>query len=363
MRLSKIATRLSKLPNLVAGLAQSAAPSGRLIALDPPADNPGRLAGFVHLPTDAAGPMPLVVVLHGCTQDAAAYDAGSGWSDLADVHGFALLFPQQVRANNPNLCFNWFQPANTQRGRGEVASIHAMVEAMCAAHPIDRDRIFVTGLSAGGAMAGAMLATYPETFAAGAIIAGLPYGAASAVGAAFASMSGQDIDTDPASLGDKIRTAAPRPVRWPRVSVWHGTADQTVAFVNADAIAAQWTNVHGLGAPDANETVDGFPRKAWTSSDGRVLVEQYGITGMGHGTPLKPGSGNGRSGAASAHMLDVGISSTDRIAEFFGIVGKATQPVRTNRATPVDSDVPVSPGTFGPQKVIEDALRAAGLMR
>ena len=131
-----------------------------------------------YLPENLPEGAPLVVVLHGCTQSAAGYDRGSGWSQLADQAGFALLFAEQQRANNPNLCFNWFLPTDTKRNFGEALSIRQMIETLVLAHGLDRKRIFVTGLSAGGAMASVMLATYPEVFAGGAIIAGLPYGSA-----------------------------------------------------------------------------------------------------------------------------------------------------------------------------------------
>ena len=101
-------------------------------------------------------------MLHGCTQTAADYDQGSGWSQLADRHGFVLLYPEQNRANNANLCFNWFEPGDIARGKGEALSIRQMIGAVAVAHGMDRDRVFVTGLSAGGAMASVMLATYPE---------------------------------------------------------------------------------------------------------------------------------------------------------------------------------------------------------
>jgi len=314
--------------------------------------------------------MPLVVVLHGCTQNADAYDEGSGWSEVARKNGFALLFPEQIRANNPNLCFNWFQTGDTRRGQGEAASVHAMVGSMCDAHAIDPARIYVTGLSAGGAMASAMLATYPETFAAGAIIAGLPYGCASGVSEAFECMGGRGDPVDPAALGDKVRTAAPYAGRWPRVSVWQGSADQTVAPSNADAIVAQWTNVHGVPAqPVVTDKIDGYPRRAWLGADDLPVVEHYSITGMGHGTPLKAGTGKAR-----AHMLDVGISSTDHIAGFFRIAravkpGAVVREVRiAERVTPIrpvaaQPAMASAPPVTGPQKVIEDALRAAGLMR
>ena len=99
-----------------------------------------------------------------------------------------LLLPEQTAANNPKSCFNWFVPNDTARDRGEVLSIHQMIEKAISAHNVDRERVFITGLSAGGAMTAAMLATYPEVFAAGAIIAGLPYGAAGNVQQAFESM-------------------------------------------------------------------------------------------------------------------------------------------------------------------------------
>ena len=99
-------------------------------------------------PPGSAGPAPLVVVLHGCTQNAAVYDHGSGWSALADRHGFILLFPEQSRANNPLLCFNWFSGNDNQRGMGEAASIANMIAAMKQAHDVDPKRVFVTGLSA-----------------------------------------------------------------------------------------------------------------------------------------------------------------------------------------------------------------------
>src|SRR5258708_25177266 len=130
----------------------------------------------------------MVAVLHGCKQTAACYDLGAGWSTLADRYGFVLLLPQQQPANNPNKCFNWFLSRHIDRGKGEAMSIRQMVEAMARDHHIDPGRIFVTGLSAGGAMTSVMLATYPDTFAAGAVIAGLPYRTATNVNEPFESM-------------------------------------------------------------------------------------------------------------------------------------------------------------------------------
>ncbi|WP_284734794.1 extracellular catalytic domain type 1 short-chain-length polyhydroxyalkanoate depolymerase [Sphingosinicella terrae] len=340
----------------------------RLTDLGPFANNPGHLTGRYHVPETAKGSMPLVVVLHGCTQNAAVYDQGSGWSALADRHGFALLFPEQSRDNNPMLCFNWFSANHSQRGMGEAASIRAMIDAMRRTHDIDPDRIFVTGLSAGGAMASVMLATYPETFAAGAIIAGVAYGCASGVAEAFECMNGRTRG-GARELGDRIRRASPHRGTWPRIQVWQGNADRTVVASNADAIVLQWTDVHGLPPqPSRNDIVAGHPRRAWTGADGKVLVEHYELEGMAHGVPLDPGTAEGQSGEVGAHMLDVGLSSTDTIAAFFGI---APEP-QASPARPATVKAPAAPvggagaglsAASGVQKTIEEALRSAGLLK
>ena len=144
--------------------------------------NPGALRMWLHVPEGLTAKAPLVVVLHGCGQTAAGYAAGAGWLATADRYGFAVLCPEQVGSNNANLCFNWFEEADIRRGGGEAESVAQMVRRAVDDLDLDGRRVFITGLSAGGAMAAVMLAAYPETFAAGAIIAGLPYGAASGVG-------------------------------------------------------------------------------------------------------------------------------------------------------------------------------------
>ena len=309
-----------------------------------------------YVPDDLPAGAPLVVVLHGCTQTAAAYDHGSGWSELADRHGFALLFPEQTRANNPNLCFNWFLPADTTRGQGEVAAICAMIEKIRAAHALDPARVFVTGLSAGGAMASALLATYPDVFAGGAIIAGLPYGTASSVGQAMERMRGSGLP-DAATLTRAVRDASPHQGPWPRVSVWHGTADHTVAPATGEAVVAQWLGVHDLSAgPSETALVDGDAQRIWHDGDGRVAVEAHAIAGMAHGTPIDP-MGEDGCGAGGAYMLDVGVSSTLRIAESWGLTDTIAVPrARARPAAPPQA-------ANGVGDIIEGAQRAAGLMR
>lgn len=292
--------------------------------------NPGNLRMFTYLPPQHAANPPLVVVLHGCTQTAAGYDYGAGWSTLADRYGFALLLPEQQRSNNPNGCFNWFLPDDSRRARGEALSIRQMIETFVMDKKIDRDRVFITGLSAGGAMTSVMLACYPEVFAGGAIIAGLPYGAASNVQQAFESMF-QSPSRSAREWGDLVRAAAPYGGPWPRISVWHGTADKIVVPSNAREILKQWTDVHGLpGMPSREANVAGYPRQVWLNDAGEELIESFAIN-IGHGTPLATGSADGECGVAGPFLLDAGISSSYHIANFFRLTNEPASAARAKK--------------------------------
>jgi poly(hydroxyalkanoate) depolymerase family esterase len=286
--------------------------------------NPGNLKMFAFLPNKPADKSALVVVLHGCGQTANNYDQGAGWSSLASRYGFSLLMPQQLRANNPYRCFSWFQPQDTQRGLGEAASIRQMIEKMVQEDGIDAERIFITGLSAGGAMTSALLACYPEVFDAGAIIAGLPYGAALTARQALRAMHHSPSRTS-AEWAEIIRggnTAYEGP--WPRISVWHGNADRTIDPDNADEIVKQWTAVHGLAlAPTREDIIDGYPCQSWLNDGGEEIVQSYRIPDMAHGTPLSTGNAESQCGAAGPFLLNVGISSSFHIARFFGLVKAA----------------------------------------
>ncbi len=137
--------------------------------------DPGLLRAHTYIPEGFPDNGPLVVVLHGCGQSAESYNNGSGWSTLAEECGVALLFPEQRWINNVFRGFNWFVPGDNRRGGGEPLSIRQMIGQVVDGHAIDPTRVFITGLSAGGAMTSVILATYPEVFAGGAIIGGLPY--------------------------------------------------------------------------------------------------------------------------------------------------------------------------------------------
>ncbi len=330
--------------------------------------NPGNLRMFTYVPSALKAGAPLVVLLHGCGQTAGGYDFGAGWSKLAAQAGFVVLAVEQKALNNPNTCFNWFNPEDIRRGDGEAASIAAMIGTMIKHHALDPSRVFITGLSAGGAMTAAMLATYPEVFAGGAIIAGLPFGAAANVRDALDSMRSAPLKS-PREWGDLVRAASPHKGPWPKISIWHGDIDHTVNLNNAQASVAQWSDLHGVKLTDAKqEKVDGATRLRWGDR-----LEVYTIPGMGHGTPIDARD----VGTPAPFILQAGISSTTRIAEFWGLLDKVVgkpKPAPIRIVTPPEqSALPqieaaltpperVAPNSAKVESIILRALKAAGLM-
>jgi feruloyl esterase len=322
------------MPGGPAAREQPPGPS-RLVEVTEFGANPGQLRMFKYVPRKPR--RSLVVVLHGCTQTAASYDLGAGWSTLADRYGFLLLLPEQRRENNPKTCFNWFRESDIVRGGGEAASIRQMITRMAADHDIDPRRIFITGLSAGGAMTAVMLATYPEVFAGGAIIAGLPYRSATSVRQALESMFQVRVRT-PAEWGDLVRAASPHRGPWPKVSIWQGGADRVVRPKNAEELLKQWTDVHGLSTrPDRTETVDGYPRHVWLDGRGEEVIESYMIPLMAHGTPIAAADAHaGESyGVPGEYLIEVGISSSYHIARFWGLVDTRRDAVRPPQTSAV----------------------------
>ncbi len=298
-------------------------------------DNPGALRMFAYVPATLKARAPLVVLLHGCGQSAADYDLGTGCTQLADQLGFIVLAPEQTRANNMNTCFNWFQPGDTARGEGEAAFIRAMIEWMAVQHPVNRARIFITGLSAGGA-----------------VIAGLPSGGAANMSEAFNHMR-QAPQRTPRQWGDRVRQASPHKGALPVLSVWHGDADTTVHASNGEAVVSQWLDLHNLRAADATtQQLGPHRRQQWRAPGGSVVLESIRLAGMGHGVPVG-GPPQQRYGQPGMFFFDAGISSTVHIAVFWGLGIKPVQAAYEKRG------LKALPATVG--SVITGALKAAGL--
>lgn len=294
------------------GAAGGAIPIG-LRDIDDFGPNPGNLRMRLLAPNGPSARRPLVVALHGCTQTAASFARGSGWDRIALAHGAILLLPEQRPANNRKGCFSWFEPHDTRRGEGEVESIRQMIATAIAAHGADPRKVYVTGLSAGGAMACAVLATYPELFDGGAIVAGLPYGAAGSAAEAFDAMF-VGRAREPRIWGEAVRAAAPAPKRWPKIAIWHGTADSVVKPINAGELVKQWTSVHGVAAqvPEEDE-LGATVRRVWRGPGERACVTEYSVPGFGHGMPVADDA------QAAPFFLPAALSAAEQIARDFGL--------------------------------------------
>ncbi|MFC8126282.1 PHB depolymerase family esterase [Streptomyces sp. NPDC057302] len=310
--------------------AAQAAPTA--VALEKVGDfgaNPGSLNMYVHRPTTLAAEPAVVVALHGCSQSAQMYADNAGLVKFADQHGFLLVFPEQTSANNSSKCFNWFQPGDTRPGQGEAASIRQMVAHAASAYGADPERVYVTGLSAGGAMTSVMLAAYPDVFEAGAVIAGLPYDCADDVLSAYTCMS-PGVDRTPSAWAQGVRDANPgHGGPWPRVAIWQGDNDPTVAKRNADELRDQWTAVHALDqSPDRTSVIgpNSTRREQYLTADGSVAVEVDKVPSLAHGTPVDPGTGAQQCGATgTANFID-SICSSYWITGFFGLDGADPDP-------------------------------------
>jgi len=196
----------------------------------------------IYVPDGADGPMPLVVMLHGCSQSPETFAESTRMNRVADGGRFIVLYPAQRITANPARCWNWFLPKNQVRG-GEPAEIVALVEHIAGRHPIDRERVYVAGLSAGASMSAIVVACYPEVFAAAAVASGtMVRSADSLLGAGRTMTSGKTADAGHLaaaawSCGGKRRLPVP-------VAVWHGTADKVVVPVNGENVLRQFAHLN-----------------------------------------------------------------------------------------------------------------------
>ncbi|MDM0017528.1 extracellular catalytic domain type 1 short-chain-length polyhydroxyalkanoate depolymerase [Variovorax saccharolyticus] len=258
------------------------------------------LAYKLFVPAKGAGsPRPLVLMLHGCTQNPEDFAAGTQMNQLAREHGFLVLYPAQTQHANSSKCWNWFTTQHQQRGRGEPALLAALTRSVMDSQGIDPERVYVAGLSAGGAMADILGRSYPDLFAAVGVHSGLPSGAASDLMTALAAMK-----SGPAASrgsGPAVPTI-----------VFHGDADSTVNARNGEALVA--SALAGQDGPTAPVQASGgrsprgrdFTRRVHADAQGRPAVEHWLLHGAGHAW-----SGGSSSGTytdpsgpdASAEML------------------------------------------------------------
>lgn len=309
----------------VIGLTANAHCQGSLTPVPTFGSNPGSLNMYSYVPSGISGSVSLVIAMHGCSQTASIYAVQSGWNKLADRHKFIMIYPEQVTANNSSKCFNWFDATDQSKNQGEALSIKQMVDYMESHYAIDSSKIFVTGLSAGAGMTSVMLATYPEIFNKGAIMAGLPYKASSSSFTASSAMGGF-ITKTPTQWGTLVRNENPSYTGpFPHVAIFHGTADLTVNVINATELIDQWTDVNNADqtADATNNAFQGNASVAQTIFNDNLnnpVVYYYKITGMGHGISVDTGSCARQGGTAGTYTLEKNFHSTYWAADFFDIL-------------------------------------------
>ena len=227
----------------------------------------------VYVPSGYVGQsLPIVVMLHGCTQDPDDFAAGTRMNAVAEEQKFLVVYPRQDSLANPRKCWNWFKPSDQRRGAGEPALIAGIVQQTLEEFPADRSRVYVAGLSAGGAAAAVMAAAYPDLFAAVGVHSGLACGAASDIPSAFAAMAGKGVRSA-GGAGSTVPTI-----------VFHGDADRTVNLANADQVIAQAKPRETLRSEVTRGESRGvaYTQAVQHDEEGRAILEQWTLHGAGH---------------------------------------------------------------------------------
>lgn len=290
-------------------------------------NNPGNLKMFVHTngQKNDTSLKPLVIVLHGCGQTAAEVARLTGWNKLADLNDFIVVYPQQKFINNVSTCFNWFRNSDINKGEGECESIYQMLLYMRKHYSIDSSRVFVTGLSAGAAMAVVMMATHPESIKGGAIFAGGAYKLATN---AFASASAM-LGTNKASRDELIKNITDQNPsfkdQYPLMIIYQGLNDLVVNHKNAGLLITQWTGInHCDTIPDKKEhpfkNVADIKRMEYQDSSGRTVLIFYEVDNLGHRILVKPGNNKDKGGETGMYGAAKNFHSTYQTAKDFGII-------------------------------------------
>lgn len=280
------------------------------------ADNPGELTASYYLPTLIAKDnesLPLVVLLHGCAQEGKELAEKSGLLGLAQQHKFALLLPQQGLTNNIKRCFNWYSPDDYTKDKGETRSIKNMIATL--KNKLSSDKIFIIGLSAGGAMASSILVNYPELFTAGAIVAGIPFPCADGLIKGISCMKNGPSQTvgELVTLIEKIN---PKPDTWPKLSVWTGTNDSIVNPLNSSMLAVLWAQLSKVTPGSIVDKKSGYTITNWHSGSD-VQVQLVEVADRTHGIMVNPNVENG--GKESDYLLSSPVSTAKHVIDFWGL--------------------------------------------
>jgi poly(hydroxyalkanoate) depolymerase family esterase len=244
----------------------------------------GTRAYKIHVPSgyqDQGQPLPLIVMLHGCKQDPDDFAAGTGMNAVAEEHNCFVVYPGQIQAANGSNCWNWFQHGDQQRDKGEPSIIADITRAVMREYRIDPGRVYVAGLSAGGAMAAIMGARYPDLYAAVGVHSGLPVGVAHDMPSAFAAMGN---GAGPLKPKRKPRPACQQAVP---VIVFHGDRDATVHPRNGDQCTEDFLAAHKDGCDITVENGTAAKGRSYTRTirrdrGGNAVAEHWVVHGAGH---------------------------------------------------------------------------------
>ncbi len=239
----------------------------------------------IYIPGSYSGrKTPLVVMLHGCKQNPEDFAAGTKMNALAEEHGFIAVYPGQSETANGMRCWNWFNPRNQHRGRGEPSIIAGITRQVMRRYAVDPERVYIAGLSAGGAMTAIMAATYPDLYAAAGVHSGLARGAARNVPAAYSAMRSGDAVIAPEVAIAPMSLSDPRPV--PMI-VFHGDRDETVNLRNSGQVLAQAAQdrMGSLRRQESSGRVrqgHAYTRTAYLDRKGRSFFELWVVHGSSH---------------------------------------------------------------------------------
>jgi len=288
--------------------------------------NPGNLKMFIYNPVVAeTTKKPLVIVLHGCTQNAKEVAELTGWDKLAKNNNFVVLYPQQKFINNPNSCFNWFRENDVEKGKGECESIFEMIQYAKTNYNIDSDKIYITGLSAGACMSMAMLATHPEIFQSAAVFSGGGYKIATGFFDALQAMSGKKNYTQD-ELTKVVKEQNPEyKDTYPKLIIYHGKDDGLVNYKNASVVVNQWAGIQKIDTiPDKTENsfmgINDICRKEFQDSSGSPKIILYEVANLEHKLLINPGEKEEEGGKKGRSSVEKGFHSTYQTAKEFGLL-------------------------------------------
>lgn len=306
----------------------TACAQNKLVTVQSKKLNPGNLNFYLQSKAlDSLRPTkrPLIVVLHGCSQNAETIARQSGWDKLSEEHDFFVLYPQQKIVNNPNLCFSWFNTNDVSKNDGEACSIKNMILHLADSLPIDRERIYVYGVSAGAAMSVALMALYPEVFKAGASLAGAPFGSANDFIEAFKIMI-DGINKSPEAWAKLVREEHSNPqISYPRLVVVHGTKDMIVNISNSYELIKQWSALYRTDtiADEIKNQYEGnsnVQKLSYHNQNKKTVITFYKINHLGHALAIDPGTQAKQGGETGLFATDMDFFSTWFIAKDFGLL-------------------------------------------